>query len=835
MVAHTRRWTIEVYLAALLLSVSGSESGLGLAGAVQAADLPVRIVSARVGFPGDDGQAVARFGQWAPLEATLQIQSPVEETAELAVWSPDTDGIMTLQSVSMSLTNIEAGHTVSTARLNAWAYIRPIGDTDVLLQVRTAVEGRPLSEPFRLRVGRLRDTLAYTVLFLGTMPQRFELPKPAGSGEIGGSAGLRGGRVLTATVIEAEQLPAHWFGYETVDLAVLVLGSECRTFLEQLWSDQAPAATQQRREALLEWVRRGGRLVVAGGSGAGEVPRWPRLQEILPATIRSVRRQDLVVLHWNARASSQLGAFHGALGSKQGFFPVADLVRKPHPAARLLIPPPERQHDPTLVPVAVQWPYGLGRVTLIAFDLHAPPFTDFALRAEFWDWVLREGGANRASAGSEGRPKPTDADLSEEEDELAVAVRTHADAFDGIPVISFGWVAVLVALYLLLVGPVEYLLLKRLIGRQEWTWAVFPVIVVTVAALAFAMAASFKGHELRLNKLDLAEIDVGAERVYGTTWLSLFSPRIERYTLSVMPHPDWAKDSAETVVAWWGAPRGPRAGLLPRQYRWGACADQPLAVLEEVPIQVWSTKAFVAHWSGRWPAGHPLVQTQLEHPPADPRAVVGTFTLYLPVPVLTDCVLFYAGLAYPVSGGVIHRGEPVRVVLDRGSRVDQWLQRESKLEELLLRVPGYRERLGLTVARGLPQVGRSGGDPANSAFDPAADSAPLPLLGLLFHEGALSFAEGVFPRNASLRRYDQSWRLHSDHTAELILVGRVTLPAGPAEEQLAGPSSPSLLWWRETPHSGLPRTPLPGRGRQETWVRIYLPIASSSTAGPPQP
>lgn len=798
--------------------------------AAQATELPVHIQAARLGFTGDDDAPVAKFGQWTPLQVKLDVRAVVPEAAELVIEAPDADGITTVQTVPLPLEQTEPGRTVTTAELGVWAYLRPIGETDVLLQVRTVEGGRPLSDPYRLRVGRLRDLLAYSVLFMGTTPPRFELPKPVG-GDQAGSGGLRGGRILTATVRTVEELPGHWFGYESIDLIVVLAGADTEGFVRQLWSAEAAAAVRQRREALHEWVRRGGRLVVAGGSAADALASLPDLQELLPASIRGSRQVDLAVLHWNARASSQFGAFHGALGSKTGRFPVANLVRKSHPAARILIPPPERQRDPSLIPLAAQWPVGLGRVTLIAFDLHRPPFVEFPLRAEFWDWVLREAGANRASAGSEGKAKPADADLSEEEDELAVALRTHADAFEGIPVITFGWVAVLITLYLLLVGPAEYFLLKRLIGRQEWTWVTFPIIVLTVTVLAFTTAASLKGDRLCVNKLDVVDIDAATGRVYGTTWLALFSPRIDRYSLTVQSHPQWA-EATDTVIGWWGAPRGPRAGLLPRQYRWLSWSASPLATVENVPIQVWSTKAFVALWSGRWPMGQPLLTTQLEHPPADPQAVIGSFTLQLPIPVLTDCVLFYAGQAYPVPGGIIQRGQPVRVVLDRGSRADQWLQRESRLEDLLLRAPLYRERLGPGRAAVAVAAAAATSPVASQA---AAALEPLPLLGILFHEGSLSFTEGVFPRNASLRRLDQSWRLGPEHTSEIILVGRAVLPVGPAEEQLAGPFSPSMLWWHEPPASGLARTPLTGNGRQETWLRIYLPIASPSVAGQPEP
>jgi hypothetical protein len=98
--------------------------------------------------------------------------------------------------------------------------------------------------------------------------------------------------------------------------------------------------------------------------------------------------------------------------------------------------------------------------------------------------------------------------------------------------------------------------------------------------------------------------------------------------------------------------------------------------------------------------------------------------------------------------------------------------------------------------------------------------------GVFFHESALTYAEGIVPRNASLRWLDQSWRLDPANRDEVILVGRVPPQHGPAEASLAGAGSPSRLWLHGVPGTDAVRTPLPGSGRQETWVRIFLPVKS---------
>jgi hypothetical protein len=399
-----------------------------------------------------------------------------------------------------------------------------------------------------------------------------------------------------------------------------------------------------------------------------------------------------------------------------------------------------------------------------------------------------------------------------------VALRTHADTFDGVPVISFGWIAFLIVLYILLIGPIEYFFLKRVLGRLELTWITFPIIVLTVSLAAYFTAYSMKGRDLKINKIDVVDVDPASGRVYGSTWFTIFSPRIDNYTLAVTPGEGWTTDADPdgTVISWLGAPRGGRASLLRRNYRYHSDEHGVADGLEKVPIQVWSTKSFVANWSGPLDPAAPIIESRLEHPPGDPLSAIGTIMNRLPVPLLSDCVAFYGGEAYPIPGGTIRSGETIRLVLDKGEPSPQWLQKESKLKsELLARVMTETRPAGAQKAVG-PQAGGA---------TPTVLGGPLPLFGLLFHEASLRYAEGEIPRNASHRRLDQSWRLGTENRNEVVLVGRVAnSKPGPAEETLSGKNSPSRLWLRALPGSGETRAPIPGTGRQETWVRVYLPV-----------
>src|SRR5262249_21093073 len=151
----------------------------------------------------------------------------------------------------------------------------------------------------------------------------------------------------------------------------------------------------------------------------------PALRELLPFEVKPGQHSGLLPLTWPAREASQTSTLSGSLGQRGGTFPLAQLTQRPNRPSRVIIPPPDP--NSTVPPkniYAGQAAVGLGKITVIGFDLDRPPFTDFTSRPEFWDWVLRDGGASRASTGDE-KPRPASTTPSEEEDKVGVALRTY--------------------------------------------------------------------------------------------------------------------------------------------------------------------------------------------------------------------------------------------------------------------------------------------------------------------------------------------------------------------------------------------------------------------------
>jgi hypothetical protein len=94
---------------------------------------------------------------------------------------------------------------------------------------------------------------------------------------------------------------------------------------------------------------------------------------------------------------------------------------------------------------------------------------------------------------------------------------------------------------------------------------------------------------------------------------------------------------------------------------------------------------------------------------------------------------------------------------------------------------------------------------------------------LLFHEESIGSGD---PHNGSMRDVDESWRVSPENRDEAILVARVAPVNGKTEELTQSPVTSCRLWLGELPASGRPRPTIPGTMRQETYVRVYVPVAA---------
>lgn len=599
---------------------------------------PPEIVDLRVGFNNQ-----YKVGVWTPVEITIRGGGTTSVTGQLELTVADGDG--TRSRVVSTPKQLFPGQ-----RTSILMYVK-FGDVYGEMNAKFIVEGRKvidrtfdndedidkLAMPMGLSTG---DTLMVTVG--GTLGIERD--------QTGPSYGVA--RTHVARVDDVNQLPLQWFGYEGVDALVLF------TSRSELYSKLVEGSAQV--VAIDEWVQRGGKLVLCVG---GQAP--------------------VVLQAGGAFARFAPGVLDGSTtlprtAALENFSGMSTPIpRAGGEQVRLQVPKFKRDSIQGVIdasegdiPLVVRSPHIFGEIVFAGVDLDRAPLLDWKGRDAFMRKLLdlpqHKDATDQALSAQASNYGISD---------LAGQLRGALDQF-GIEPISFAQVALLIVVYILLIGPGDYFFVKKVLKRMEWTWATFPAIVAAVSIGAYALAYWTKGSDLRLNQAEVVDVDVESGMVRGAAWLNVFSPRTKTYDLSIAPLPasqmhvadgasaaempatdealapttdaEPAPEDLQVLFSWMGNPstawggmnnRRPQPSLFSRQYTFSPSLDAMFGV----PIQVWSTKSFTARYSYKTP---PLISADL-HMGAG-QVPEGTITSELPF-TLRQAMVISGSWAYQLD------------------------------------------------------------------------------------------------------------------------------------------------------------------------------------------
>jgi hypothetical protein len=851
-----RHLTRCAVLAALLLALAGCQKSKGPGKNAG----PVSIEQIRVGLPhGRTGKsALSRNGVWAPVYVTLKAgkDSIPAESYRLAVQTNDAEGsayryTSAVPAISPEEERIVVAYVQPGGPSSEFTPLlqRPNGDLVVTgPKVERKQERTEILEPIDqlvfsigAQLTGLEQTLVAESAEKKDNGNANPPPNPANPNANANTGTVERGRRLFAFVEDdLSLLPDQWFGYEAADLVVL------NTRQPTKFLDVDDDGGKRQRQALLEWVRRGGRVVLSVGK------RHDRQVTNLLKQMPLINLDDIE------------GEFQDASGDLKDVTQWADApanrISKPLEVAGVKLRGPTDPlrsprvqvllRDANERPLIIQTSCGLGRVLLVLFDLDSAPFAGWEAERAFWKKVLREM-----------LPEPTVLQnpqkgfAEDRKPSLASDLQHGLEMFENIQPTNFGWVALFVLFYILLVGPLDYFILKKLFKRLELTWLTFPSVVIVVSVTAYLIAYSLKGDELRINKVDIVEFDLtdadrseGQPRAYGRSWFTLFSPRIANFTVGIQPsvkegnapgwfppvsdterihppiswlHRDIPKDAAPaypTTMALLAAPersisREGETNLMPQAYDYADAAEG----LERVPIPVWATRTFAASYVV--PLDRKALPFQADLRFGSDGEPQGSITNNLPIGFL-DVRILYNGQWYALDGDL--PAESTR-------SIDQLFKQGGgrKFQQLF-------PKSGVADDFNNRPVGRQGpnGAPINGAMDERTTFYPL-VRALFFYD----LTNGTEEPNFGLRTLDQSWRvlpISPDNRIktqigdlprrELLLIGKVLRVEGKAEELTRSPNSPTQVWLDHLPGTVAARPSLEGLLSQETYIRVYLPI-----------
>lgn len=261
-----------------------------------------------------------------------------------------------------------------------------------------------------------------------------------------------------------------------------------------VWQDvDTSALSTDQLAALRAWLVGGGRLIILGGSGGlGAVARFP--DDILP--FRPTATVDV--------PSEALRNLLGPIPDEAGVVPA---LAGPLLRGRALAGLGEAV-------VVGEAAYGSGAVTLVGFDPTVKPIANLPGMEGLWNRLLPPRGGGT---------------LSFVDDSQLVSALTNLPAL-ALPPIG-GLLALLVG-YIVLIGPVNYLVLRRL-DRREWAWITMPLLIVGFAVAAYGYGAALRGSDVIVNEVAIASGAAGATEGRGQAYVGVFSPSRGTYELTL--------------------------------------------------------------------------------------------------------------------------------------------------------------------------------------------------------------------------------------------------------------------------------------------------------------
>lgn len=601
---------------------------LMVASPLPAAEVSARIEAVQVGFRG-----LVEVGRWTPISIRVTGTPGTEITPR--VTSADAEG----RPVRQIGTPLVLGETPSVISM---VYQHGPIDSPVVVEL---VRGSETLAERTLRVGtegnELQTVTQLTdfVICLGEPLLGFEEAARA----VQEIRKLRPDRVAPLVVqnYSSEQmaeLPPDSLGWEAVDVCVITadciipdtLGSELRS-----------------------WVRRGGRLVFVGGAEMASL-NSPGLASWVPVKWDGdLILHDITALNREIPGSATLKLREGSL-----------------PAVRLTVESGAVSARSLEGPIVVRAGISQGSVTAIVLDINDLPFvrTVNDRQSLVWEslpdlcrWLSGLPVIPKLEIGTQ-RPQ---SDLNPTGvSDLQTQLVNSMDWFPEVVRPSYWVVLSSALLFLVLVGPLDYLLVHRLLKRPHWTWLTLPAWIGLGTFVGLSAASRTGGTEVLTRQLDLVTWDAVAGSAQLDSWMTIYSPEHHRYQVACVPNLTSSASSADTRIRWAGRPEPGFRGLYRSSSIQGGAVTEQTAGCESVsalPIRYGSSAVLEA--KSEWEQAPPLTVdlTGLAN-----GHLKGTFSHQFEGE-LVDWVLAYGNFAYlPVrsDAGVeapLQAGQSIRV------------------------------------------------------------------------------------------------------------------------------------------------------------------------------
>ena len=507
--------------------------------------------------------------------------------------------------------------------------------------------------------------------------------------------------------------------------------------------------SRQSSQALNDWVKAGGHLIVSVGTRAEELARSPVAEWVLgsgrTATVTELR--DFAGIESFAASEFRIPIVNKVEGSLLKATDGATLVSSGIDGNSLV----------------TRSAHGFGRITLLGLDLDKRPLHQWRGLDAFL--VALTNLARSDAKSAEGSDRISRTGITELATQLNTAVAQIPETGERSTLGLLG----LILAYLIVIGPLDYLLVHRLLKRPHLTWVTFPCAAGIAVVLATMSAGAAIGTPLNVRQLDVIDVEASTGFVRHTNWSTLYSPESRRYDVQVKPEQTLlapATDVSPTRVSWFASPETNFGGMYRTS---GLEVGKPeyefhpgLSGFANLPISVGSCRTWQAETTGTLAAA--VITANLH------RTGIGQFrndselTHHLPV-AIDDWMLAYGGRVFYHSVRDAGLEAPTSIAPGKPLRLNGSTVRSRELRGFMTGA-NYTKR---------ERSKSSGGDEevhSQVKYDVLNAELPEVLRMLTFHESAGGTVYTGLT-NSALRTFDLTDLVALDRA---VLFGRIALP-----------------------------------------------------------
>ncbi|MCP4170597.1 MAG: hypothetical protein GY758_07490 [Fuerstiella sp.] len=392
------------------------------------------------------------------------------------------------------------------------------------------------------------------------------------------------------------------------------------------------AMSSAQTSAIQQWVRVGGNLLVSAGDSVTdfvktELGNW--LSPVFGIGSEPIQTRDLTSLQGYVQGASRIednrkSVPMAELQSGQSLAEVESLSRRP---------------------IIGRQSVGTGVVTLIAVDLNQRPLSQWPSLPQFYETLLFGEKLTMRSGKTSRNMRISQSGVSDLATQLMAAVDATSDAGRW----STWGVMGIIVVWLLLIGPVDYVLVTRVLKRPHFTWVTFPALIIGGAAVVYSFATD--SPSLQLNQWHVVDVtaDEGRSHIMARSWMSVSTPATMRTDVKAVPSLRDDFSSGPATLTWAGRPEDVFGGM----YRAGGIALGRQSYTQEgpddgrllgLPFLENGSRSLFAEWSRE---SDRLIDTRLSV--SGFGLLTGTFSHNLPF-AISDCVIAYGNRVYRTRG-----------------------------------------------------------------------------------------------------------------------------------------------------------------------------------------